>query len=83
MQGQFSPLNSPGNRKYNGLTWVDNEGNFWLYGGNNGYDTKSDLWKYDPVINQWAWINGSQLSGNPPVKNTYQTFDPANSPSKI
>lgn len=58
----------PGAR-LNGTTWTDNDGNLWLFGG-LGYAISnmgqlSDLWKYDPQINRWKWINGSS--------STYQT----------
>jgi N-acetylneuraminic acid mutarotase len=53
----------PGARNSAG-TWVDQNGDFWLWGG-YGYDSAgtlgdlNDLWRYDPAMNQWAWIGGS------------------------
>ncbi len=50
--GVPSPANTPGSRTY-GVTWVDSEGNLWLFGG-AGYDSTgtvgylSDLWRYTP-----------------------------------
>src|SRR5437763_1827995 len=35
----------------------DNNGNFWIYGG--GYPQYADLWKYNPVTNEWTWIKGN------------------------
>ncbi len=67
--------NQPGNYGVQGVTnstnvppslyepseWTDLNGNFWLLesGGN-------DLWKYDPLINQWTWVKGMNApnSGN-------------------
>jgi len=47
--------NNPGSREA-GSTWIDKNGNFWLYGG-SGYDTASvgfialdDLWVYLPSV---------------------------------
>jgi hypothetical protein len=43
------------------VAWIDNTGNFWMFGGfTSGTNGFNDLWKYDPVANQWGWISGSQ-----------------------
>lgn len=61
--GVSAAANKPGSR-YKAVSWTDNNGNFWLFGG-NGYDATSqqgylnDLWKYDPANNEWVWIRGS------------------------
>lgn len=61
----FSVGNIPGAR-HGGVAWVDASNNFWLYAG-YGYPALggdghlNDLWKYDPVTNQWAWMKGSKL----------------------
>ena len=69
--GVASPNNLPGARAYAALTWVDSDGNFWLYGG-VGYSSLnfgglSDLWKYDVSTNEWTWMNGSQTTYTPAV----------------
>ncbi|CAN5240965.1 hypothetical protein BH09BAC5_BH09BAC5_06500 [soil metagenome] len=59
-----SPGNTPGGRGATG-SWKDENGNFWLYGGydDQGFDHEyGDMWKYDPAINQWAWMAGSTVS---------------------
>ena len=77
-QGVPASTNLPGGREAS-VTWTDAEGNFWLYGG-LGYDSTtatsnysattaylSDMWKYNPITNQWTWVSGSQghnLNGN-------------------
>jgi N-acetylneuraminic acid mutarotase len=59
-----APTNIPGSR-YNAATWVDVNGNFWLFGG-TGQDVDglsavlNDLWMYAPSTHQWAWIGGSE-----------------------
>jgi hypothetical protein len=55
-QGIPNPSNSPGERKWSSVTWVDTTGNLWLFGG---MGCKNDLWKYDISSNQWAWMSGS------------------------
>ena len=62
-QGIFASSNSPGYRDFGSVSWTDNNGKFWLYGGDASYGTMSDLWEYDPTLNQWAWIAGSN-TGN-------------------
>ncbi len=53
--------NVPGARK-SGISWIDSQGNFWLFGG-NGYDSTgvigylNDLWRFDGY--NWTWISGS------------------------
>jgi len=44
-------------------SWVDGEGNFWVFGGNGdllGY--LNDLWVFNPKTNEWGWMNGSNGS---------------------
>lgn len=53
--------NFPGGRSAPG-SWIDNAGKLWLYGG-LGYGASTqgflgDLWRYDPVTNNWAWMHG-------------------------
>ena len=55
--------NTPGGR-YQAETSVDSSGNFWLYGGlgfdaNGNWGALSDLWRFNPSTNQWAWMAGS------------------------
>ena len=56
--------NIPGARQY-GATWTDANGKFWLFGGDGYTDiednqgTLNDLWRYDPVTNEWTWMSGS------------------------
>jgi len=53
----------PGSRS-GASSWTDREGNLWLFGG-NGFDSKgvegylNDLWEFQPSIDEWAWIGGS------------------------
>lgn len=57
-QGIFSSSNAPGGR-FVYCHWKDGNGKFWLYGGgNSSYHNYADLWEFDPVTNQWAWISG-------------------------
>lgn len=51
-------INTPGPR-YASTSWIDKNGNFWLYG--NGVGSTNDLWKYDPSLNMWAWMKGDSV----------------------
>lgn len=63
-QGVASNLNKPSGRM-GSISWKDNFGNFWLYGGDlstgQGYTNSSDLWKYNLLANQWTWVKGDTI----------------------
>ncbi len=77
--------NTPGAR-YESMEWTDTAGNFWVFGGwpisptpfagHNG-----DLWKFDPVIKQWAWMHGTQTPFTFPVYGTQGVAAPGNMPA--
>src|SRR5882724_11692503 len=47
---------------YEPCEWKDKQGNFWMYGGfDTGGSDYSDLWKYNPLTNEWTWVKGSHL----------------------
>ena len=58
--------NIPGNRS-DASSWAG--GSLWLFGG-SGYDSTgdggflNDLWEFNPALNQWAWMSGSDTVGN-------------------
>lgn len=63
LQGVPAVSNIPGGR-YISVSWVDNDGNFWLFGGSgnaaNGVSGNlNDLWKYIPSTKQWVWMSGA------------------------
>lgn len=65
----FSPSNIPGGR-HGGVAWADASNNFWLFAGygypiTGGDGHLNDLWKYDPVSNQWAWVKGNRVINRP------------------
>jgi gliding motility-associated-like protein len=60
-KGVPSPANTPP-PTYEGLSWTDLQGNFWLYNGN--MVDNSVVWKFDPLINQWTWMSGDTLGFN-------------------
>jgi PKD repeat protein len=79
-QGVSSPSNKPP-ALYEGCEWTDHNGNFWLYGGQHtAGNFYADLWKYDPSINEWVWVNGPGLINQPAVYGTQGVPSPANNP---
>jgi hypothetical protein len=82
--------NTPGGRAYGSSAWTDDSSRLWLFGGFL-YETLgpgswgligagNDMWKYDPNINQWAWMQGSQFINAAAVFGTQGVPDPANRP---
>ena len=86
-----NPGNIPGGRN-SAVSWVDGDGNFWIFGGNGfaspqtGYSTLgwlNDLWKFTPRTGVWAWMGGSStivLSGNPGIYGRLQVPATSNTP---
>lgn len=64
--------------------WVDNKGNFWLYGGGGSFavDDADDLWEFNPPANEWAWMGYGcdQSKTQPAVYGTLGTPAPGNGP---
>jgi N-acetylneuraminic acid mutarotase len=79
-KGVAAAANIPTGRMYT-YTWADPTGNLWVFAGNiaNG-NYGNDLWKFDSVKAQWAWMNGSQLSSASSNLGQLGVPDPANVP---
>jgi len=77
--------NIPGSRE-GGTAWIDNSGNFWLFGG-MGYDSVgsfgdlNDIWEFNPSTSQWTWMGGSSMIGSGGSYGTLGTPDAGNSPA--
>ncbi|MDB5281230.1 MAG: Kelch repeat type 2-containing protein [Bacteroidota bacterium] len=57
-KGVYSIQNFPGSIGNGVPTWVTSDNHLWFYGGQL-YDTtayQTNLWQYDPISNQWAWM---------------------------
>ncbi|MEO5571492.1 MAG: kelch repeat-containing protein [Bacteroidia bacterium] len=81
--GVESPANTPGARGSYGH-WKDSDGKFWFFGGNTNYGNQSsncnDLWKYNPVTNNWKWMGGSTTVNAAGVYGTKCVTSSANIP---
>lgn len=81
-QGISSTTNTPGAR-FGHTTWVDANGNIWLFGGrssNSTFDWYADLWKYSPVTNQWTWVKGVSTMNYGGIYGTQGLSSATNSP---
>jgi len=76
--GVTDPANKPGARMYS-ASWTDNQGNLWLFGGQNG-TYFNDLWKFDVTNGQWTWMNGSNSPNTQSVSGTLGMPASANTP---
>ena len=70
-EGEASTGNTPGGR-FQGASWIDTSGNFWLFGGWGSDSTGTtgllnDLWEYSPSANTWMWVSGGDTL---PPRNT-------------
>ena len=81
--GTPASSNWPGSRAYS-VTWVDANGNFWLFGGqgsdaNSVFGALNDLWEYSPTSGDWTWVSG----GNALPPFDYQPVSPQQANEKI
>lgn len=86
--GNYPPIGTSGTTYYpKGRSdygyWVDNSGNFWIYGG---YETPhstnclGDLWKYTPSTNEWTLVKGSNAINVAPNHGTLNVVNSSNNP---
>ena len=63
IQNSFDPGNKPGARE-GSVSWKDNSGNLWFFGGygyaENSFGHLNDLWEYNILSNEWAWVGGQK-----------------------
>ncbi len=83
IQGVESPDNLPPARGFGAASWTDTSGGLWMFGGyayigNDVY--YADLWRYDPVTNNWTWMSGPQQPDMAPVWGEQGVPAPANQP---
>ncbi|MEL6557574.1 MAG: fibronectin type III domain-containing protein [Bacteroidota bacterium] len=63
-KGVPSAANIPGARS-SSADWVDDEGNFWLFGGYENFEYNNDLWKFNPETLEWMWVSGNSFQNTP------------------
>ncbi len=83
IKGVASNTNSPGQRE-EAVTWTDNSGNLWLFGGYTDYgswENYNDLWKYNIAANQWTWVSGDSTPNAAGVFGTMGVAAASNKPA--
>lgn len=82
-KGIPSSTNKPGARRYS-ESWVDKSGNLWLFGGDGflatTYGYTNELWKFNPITNEWTWISGDSTFNSSAIYGTIGVSDPSNKP---
>jgi hypothetical protein len=76
------PSNTPGSRYQSSTAWRNHD-TLFLFGGRNQNlfgTVYSDLWKYDLSTNEWTWIKGPALPGQPGSYGTQGMPDSSNNP---
>src|SRR5205823_677503 len=74
--GAFGTLGTPSVNNhppgvYEPCEWKDKQGNFWIFGGTQGYPNNlSALWKYNPLTSEWTWVMGNTTINQQPVYGT-------------
>ena len=83
IRGVSSPDNHPGTRIAS-LTWTDNSGDLWFFGGDACYTQENgcfnDMWKYHIASNEWTWMQGDSVTNLPAVWGTKGVSSPYNKP---
>ncbi len=86
VKGIAGPNNTPGTRSGFGAgSWTDSAGNCWIFGGtiqigSTIFYKTNDLWKYDFLSGQWAWIGGDKIFDQSGIYGTRGSADPGNKP---
>ena len=67
------------------ISWIDNDGNFWLFGGSGNASSGAsgnlnDLWKYTPSTKQWVWMSGANTTNAYGIYGTQGVAATANTP---
>ncbi len=82
IMGVPSAVNNPDCRSHGIISWVDNQNNLWMFGGVQfSLGDYNNLWKYDIATNEWTWMQGPALPGQPSVYGTKGVPDISNRPS--
>ena len=74
-KGTAAAANVPGARE-DAVSWIDANGNLWLFGGlglasTASLDVLNDLWKFTVSTGQWTWMSGSNKNDNLSVAANY------------
>lgn len=77
--GTAAAGNVPGSREWS-TSWIDSNGNLWLFAGGFNTPGPDDLWKFNPATTEWTWMGGSSASDQSGVYGTLGTPAAGNIP---
>jgi uncharacterized repeat protein (TIGR03803 family) len=83
-QGTPATTNVPGAR-YQPASWIDGNGNLWLFGGyaldsKGNDDFFNDLWEFNPTARTWTWVAGANTPNQAGIYGTQGTPATTNVP---
>jgi len=83
-QGTPATTNVPGAR-YQAASWIDSNGNLWLFGGyaldsKGNDDFFNDLWEFNATAKTWTWVAGADTPNQTGVYGTQGTPASTNAP---
>jgi uncharacterized repeat protein (TIGR03803 family) len=83
-QGTPATTNAPGAR-YQAASWIDSNGNLWLFGGyaldsKGNDDFFNDIWEFNPTAKTWTWVAGANTPNEAGVYGTQGTPATTNVP---
>jgi PKD repeat protein len=65
VKGVPAATNNPGTRSWGIVSWTDNAGDLWFWGGMTNFGFINDLWKYNIASGMWTWMSGDNVPGSP------------------
>ncbi len=75
------PANVPSGR-LSYTKWKGVDGNFYIFaGGIFSTDSYNDVWRFNPITNNWTWISGSNITNEGGIYGTQCNPDPNTYPS--
>lgn len=81
IQGVMAPTNMPPSVQESAASWVDNNGDLWLFSGIDGLSGGADdMWRYSVGSNMWTWMSGQSSGPVVPNYGTLQVPSPTNTP---
>jgi hypothetical protein len=80
IKGVPDPANIPGSAGFSSPTWVDANGDLWLFVGGAWGGDRNNLWKYHIATNEWTWMTGATTVFQQGIYGTTGVSSPSNTP---
>ncbi len=79
-KGISSPTNMPPGLCETKSSYVDRNGDLWLFGGGASVGYYNTLWRYSIGTNEWTWMSGADSVNAPASYGTINVASPTNTP---